>query len=150
MGCFRNKIGSRAEVPPAGSSALVPPASAPASFQKKRDPAGTFGSCSRYFRRYTKKCTTVRSGASTHINSPLPHWKRLLILAQVHPPLEPHQEIQDSLDLLLQPSKALDLWRSEGEDPDLHPHRSDSHFPLICLRAPLLVFLFRETLVVCS
>ena len=65
------------------------------------------------------------------------------------PPLEPLQETQDSLDLLLQPSKALDLWRIEGEDPDLHLHRSDLHFPLICLRAPLLVF-HLETLVACG
>ena len=49
---------------------------------------------------------------------------------------------QDLQDLLLHPTKALDLWRFEGEDPDLHPHRSDLHFPLICLRALLLVFLF--------
>ena len=44
-------------------------------------------------------------------------------------PLEPPQETQESQDLLLQPSKALDLWRIEGEDPVLHLNRSDLHFP---------------------
>jgi hypothetical protein len=43
-------------------------------------------------------------------------------------------EPPNSQDLLPQPTKALDLWRIEGGGLDLHPHRSDLLFPLICLR----------------
>ena len=49
---------------------------------------------------------------------------------------------QDLQDLLPPPTKALDLWRFEGEATDLHPHRSVFHFILICLRDLMLVFLF--------
>jgi hypothetical protein len=52
-------------------------------------------------------------------------------------------------DLLPPPTKALDLWRFEGEDTDLHPHRSVLHFPLSCLRDLMLVFLFGSLVDLC-
>ena len=36
--------------------------------------------------------------------------------------------------LPIPPPKCVDLWRIEGEGPDLHLHRADFHFPLIHLR----------------
>ena len=45
-------------------------------------------------------------------------------------------------DLPLHPINLADLWRIEGEDPDLQLHRPVLHFPLICLRAPLLLCFF--------
>jgi hypothetical protein len=45
-------------------------------------------------------------------------------------------EPRKSLDLLPQPPKPLDVWRIEGEDPNLHSHQSNLHFSLICLRSP--------------
>jgi hypothetical protein len=63
----------------------------------------------------------------------------------------PHlAEQQDSLDLLHQPPKSLDLWRIEGEDPDLHLHRSNLNFHLIHLRTPVLVISLENLVVVLS
>jgi len=55
----------------------------------------------------------------------------------------PYAEPPKLLDLLLQPPKSVDLWRIEGEDLDLHSHRSDLIFPLIHLRDLCLVFLWK-------
>ena len=40
----------------------------------------------------------------------------------------------NSRDLPIPSPKFVDLWRIEGEGPDLHLHRADFHFPLIHLR----------------
>ena len=39
-----------------------------------------------------------------------------------------------SQDLPIPPPKFVDLWRIEGEGPDLHLHRAVFHFPLSLLR----------------
>ena len=36
------------------------------------------------------------------------------------------------LDLSIPPLKFVDLWRIEGEGPDIHLHQVVSHFPLVC------------------
>ena len=96
----------------------------------------------QYYRPPLSNGRIGRSSPPT-INNLLPHLAWLLTPSPkkqdtiVEPPRTPNPS-----DLLPQPPKSLVLWRIEGEDPDLHLHRSNLHFPLILLRALLLVFLF--------
>ena len=52
----------------------------------------------------------------------------------------PLLQAQESLDLPIPPPKLVDLWRIEGEGPDLLLHQSVLHFPLIHLRESRLGF----------
>ena len=47
------------------------------------------------------------------------------------------------LDLSIPPLKFIDLWRIEGEGPDLHLYQAVLHFPLIHLK----IFVSRVTFV---
>ena len=44
------------------------------------------------------------------------------------------QELTHLLDLPFPPPKFIDLWRIEGEGPDLHLHQAVFYFPLIHVR----------------
>ena len=69
------------------------------------------------------------------INTPTQLSERLLSSFEI-PTLEAIEaEPPNPLDLSTPPTKSVDTWRIEGEDPDLHLHRPEFHFPLICLRA---------------
>ena len=43
-------------------------------------------------------------------------------------------ELTQKLDLPIPPPNLVDLWRIEGEGPDLQLHQAILHFPLIHLR----------------